>query len=114
MDLTTIKKAFYKKDYSHITDLFDHIRLMFVNCYKYNQPGSDIFKLAKKFENNFVNKILRKKGLDEEYCYKSIEELQGEWGRFERFHNFFIFEFFAFFHFVLHRKTLFLFSYFSF
>ena len=81
MDLTTIKKAFYKKDYSHITDLFDHIRLMFVNCYKYNQPGSDIFKLAKKFENNFVNKILRKKGLDEEYCYKSIEELQGEWDR---------------------------------
>lgn len=59
-------------------DLFDDIRLIFANCYKYNQTSSDIHRLAKKFENNFVNRILRKYGMDEEYEFKDLEELVSE------------------------------------
>ncbi len=56
MDFSTIKNKLNNFKYNDYTNTIEDIRLVFQNCHKYNEPGSDIYKtgmrLARHFEAN--------------------------------------------------------------
>jgi len=70
MDLTTVKTGIEKGSYKSINDCADDIRLIWNNCKKYNQDGSDFYNLAdgfaKKFEERFGKLKAENPALDEE------------------------------------------------
>mmetsp|Transcript_34704 Transcript_34704/g.107335 ORF Transcript_34704/g.107335 Transcript_34704/m.107335 type:complete len:209 (-) Transcript_34704:129-755(-) len=70
MDLTTVKLGIEKGSYKSINDCADDIRLIWNNCKKYNQDGSDFYNLAdgfaKKFEERFAKVKAENPSLDEE------------------------------------------------
>ena len=56
MDLGTVKKNLYAYTYPTMKEFLDDINLIWRNCRTYNQPGSDIVKMANHCEKIF-NKI---------------------------------------------------------
>jgi len=70
MDLSTVKQTIEKGGYKSIGDCADDIRLIWNNCKKYNQDGSDFYNLAdsfsKKFEDKFAKVKAENPGLEEE------------------------------------------------
>ncbi|KAG9660797.1 succinic semialdehyde dehydrogenase, partial [Aureobasidium melanogenum] len=58
MDLSTISKKFKDGKYTRIELLRLDFERMFANCFKYNRPGSKIYKLGKSFQVVF-NRIWR-------------------------------------------------------
>lgn len=53
MDLGTVKKKLERRDYKSENDIKTDIDLIWSNCKRYNQPGSDIFRTAEKMERHF-------------------------------------------------------------
>lgn len=53
MDFSTIKNQINHFKYDDYTHIVDDIRLVFENCWKYNEPGSDIYKTGQRMSNYF-------------------------------------------------------------
>ncbi|CAH0366982.1 unnamed protein product [Pelagomonas calceolata] len=70
MDLTTVKQTIERQGYKSVNDCADDIRLIWNNCKKYNQDGSDFYNLAdgfsKRFEERFSKVKAENPALDEE------------------------------------------------
>ena len=75
MDLGTVKKNLYNYAYPSMKEFLDDINLIWKNCRTYNQPGSDIVKMANHCEKIF-NKQLEK--LFKNYKNKKIVRGEGE------------------------------------
>ena len=75
MDLGTVKKNLYAYTYPTMKEFLDDINLIWRNCRTYNQPGSDIVKMANHCEKIF-NKNLEK--LFKNYKSKKIIRGDGE------------------------------------
>ena len=61
MDLLTVKQTIEKNGYKSINDCADDIRLIWNNCKKYNQDGSDFYNLADSFSKKFEDKFSKLK-----------------------------------------------------
>ena len=75
MDLGTVKKNLHSYVYPTFKEFLDDINLIWKNCRTYNQPGSDIVKMANHCEKIF-NKNLDK--LFKNYKSKKITRNEGE------------------------------------
>ena len=75
MDLGTVKKNLDNGEYKIFQDFMNDINLIWKNCKTYNQPGSDIVKMANHCEKIF-NKNLEK--LFKNYKSKKIIRGDGE------------------------------------
>ncbi|EHA99993.1 Bromodomain testis-specific protein [Heterocephalus glaber] len=53
MDLGTIKKKMDNQEYKDAYEFAADVRLMFMNCYKYNSPDHDIVAMAKTLQDVF-------------------------------------------------------------
>jgi hypothetical protein len=53
MDLSSIRRKIEKKQYRNNEEVFAQIRLVFENCYSYNQDDSPISIQARKLEDYF-------------------------------------------------------------
>ncbi|XP_028328646.1 bromodomain-containing protein 4B-like isoform X3 [Gouania willdenowi] len=53
MDLSTIKKKMDQREYANAEDFCADVRLMFSNCYKYNEPSLDVVSMARKLQDVF-------------------------------------------------------------
>ena len=73
MDLGTVKKKLYNYSYPSMKEFLDDINLIWKNCRTYNQPGSDIVKMANHCEKIF-NKQLEKQFKN----YKNKKIIRGE------------------------------------
>jgi bromodomain-containing factor 1 len=60
MDLSTIRKKLDTGAYSRPEQFEGDIRTMFANCYAYNQPDSDVYRLGKELEAIFDAKWAQK------------------------------------------------------
>lgn len=60
MDLGTIQTKLNAGEYESADDVEYDIRLMFRNCYKYNQAGSPVHAMGKRLENVFNEKWAEK------------------------------------------------------
>ncbi|KAI9138386.1 hypothetical protein BKA69DRAFT_1040962 [Paraphysoderma sedebokerense] len=58
MDLSTVEKNLRTGWYHSLDDMYRDIRLIFSNCYTYNQDSSPIFNQAETLEYYFENEIL--------------------------------------------------------
>lgn len=56
MDLGTIKHRLDCGYYRNVEECLSDFRLMFTNCYTYNQPDQDVFKMAQVLEKLFSEK----------------------------------------------------------
>jgi hypothetical protein len=70
MDFATIKNNINNFKYDDYTNIIDDIRLTFENCWKYNEPGSDIYKTGKRLSAYFENHAKQAGLLD----YKQIDK----------------------------------------
>lgn len=59
MDLGTVKRKLEKLEYSSEDEIRRDLDLIWSNCKKYNQPGSQVYKAAEKMEKS-SNQILSK------------------------------------------------------
>jgi len=59
MDLSTVKSNIEKGVYATVQDCAEDIRLIWSNCKKYNQDGSDFYNLAETFSKRFEDKYLK-------------------------------------------------------
>ncbi len=50
MDLGTIKKKMDNREYASHLDFATDMRLIFTNCYKYNQPELPVVAMAKRLQ----------------------------------------------------------------
>lgn len=50
MDLGTVKEKMDSREYSNASEFVDDVRLIFTNCYRYNQPDTDVVAMAKKLQ----------------------------------------------------------------
>lgn len=50
MDLGTVKDKMERREYGNATEFVDDVRLIFTNCYRYNQPDTDVVAMAKKLQ----------------------------------------------------------------
>ena len=74
MDLGTVKRKLYDYKYPTFEELLEDINLIWKNCRTYNQPGSDIVKMAnhcekifsKNFDKVFKNYSNNKKAVKNE------------------------------------------------
>ena len=70
MDLATVKQGIEKGGYKSLNDCADDVRLIWNNCKKYNQDGSDFYNLADSFSKKFEDKFSKLKAdnpaMDEE------------------------------------------------
>lgn len=57
MDLGTIKKRLESIYYHSAKDCIADFKLMFTNCYTYNNPGEDVVLMAQALEKLFLTKI---------------------------------------------------------
>ena len=55
MDLDTVKRKMDRREYDSHSEFIDDVRLIFTNCYRYNQPDTDVVTMAKKLQVNFFN-----------------------------------------------------------
>lgn len=53
MDFSTIKNNINNFKYSDYTKIIGDIRLIFENCWAYNEPGSDISETGKRLSKYF-------------------------------------------------------------
>ena len=63
MDLTTVKQTIERQGYKSVNDCADDIRLIWNNCKKYNQDGSDFYNLADGFSKRFEERFSKVKAL---------------------------------------------------
>ena len=75
MDLGTVKKKLDRKEYTSESSIRSDIDLIWANCKRYNQPGSDIYRAAEKMEklcksrltnSNCTQGLLRKRNPQDE------------------------------------------------
>ena len=57
MDLGTIRRKLETRSYLSEAEIRYDFELVWGNCKKYNQPGSDIYKVADKLEKIFKNQL---------------------------------------------------------
>lgn len=50
MDLGTVREKMDAREYSIHSEFIDDVRLIFTNCYRYNQPDTDVVAMAKKLQ----------------------------------------------------------------
>lgn len=50
MDLGTVKEKMDAREYGSASEFVDDVRLIFTNCYRYNQPDTDVVAMAKKLQ----------------------------------------------------------------
>mmetsp|Transcript_1305 Transcript_1305/g.3920 ORF Transcript_1305/g.3920 Transcript_1305/m.3920 type:complete len:207 (+) Transcript_1305:229-849(+) len=69
MDLSTVKSKIEKAEYKSLNECAEDIRLIWNNCKKYNQDGSDFYNLAdgfaKRFEDKFAKVKAENPGMDD-------------------------------------------------
>ncbi|XP_077189145.1 bromodomain testis-specific protein isoform X2 [Paroedura picta] len=53
MDLGTIKEKMENYDYKDIQEFAADVRLMFMNCYRYNSPDCEVVAMARKLQDVF-------------------------------------------------------------
>lgn len=53
MDLETIRRKMDERQYANAKEFAADIRLMFSNCYKYNQPSDEVVHMARKLQDVF-------------------------------------------------------------
>uniref|UniRef100_A0AAV2KYB1 Bromodomain-containing protein 2 n=1 Tax=Knipowitschia caucasica TaxID=637954 RepID=A0AAV2KYB1_KNICA len=53
MDLGTVRKRMDERHYGNAKEFAADIRLMFSNCYKYNQPSDEVVSMARKLQEVF-------------------------------------------------------------
>ncbi|XP_054836335.1 bromodomain testis-specific protein [Eublepharis macularius] len=53
MDLGSIKKKMENYEYTHIQEFAADVRLMFMNCYRYNSPDCEVVAKARKLQDVF-------------------------------------------------------------
>ncbi|XP_055021038.1 bromodomain testis-specific protein [Boleophthalmus pectinirostris] len=53
MDLGTVRKKMEERQYTRAKEFAADIRLMFSNCYKYNQPSDEVVYMARKLQDVF-------------------------------------------------------------
>lgn len=70
VDVRTMTKKLDKAHYDCQQDVLEDFRLMFQNCYTYNQPGSDIYVQAEDLESYLEDELLEPEGLCD--LYKSL------------------------------------------
>lgn len=56
MDLSTLKKKLETGEYENADQFESDCRLIFSNCYIYNHPDSEVYKMGQKLEEVFNNK----------------------------------------------------------
>ena len=54
MDLDTVKRKMDRREYDSHSEFIDDVRLIFTNCYRYNQPDTDVVTMAKKLQVIFL------------------------------------------------------------
>jgi hypothetical protein len=59
MDLGTIEKKLINEEYSDIHEFAADTRLVWQNCMTYNQPGSDVVRMAEVLRDLFENKFAK-------------------------------------------------------
>ncbi|XP_006001132.1 bromodomain-containing protein 3 isoform X1 [Latimeria chalumnae] len=59
MDLGTIKKKMDSREYKNAQEFAADIRLMFMNCYKYNPPDHEVVAMARKLQDVFEMRFAR-------------------------------------------------------
>lgn len=65
MDLSTVKNNIDKGIYQSVQECAEDIRLIWSNCKKYNQDGSDFYLLADAFSKKFEEKFAKIKTEDQ-------------------------------------------------
>jgi len=50
MDLGTVKTKMEAREYATAQEFCNDVRLIFLNCYRYNQPDTDVVAMAKKLQ----------------------------------------------------------------
>lgn len=60
MDLSTIRKKLDTGMYTRSDQFENDVRLVFSNCYAYNPPESDVYKMARNLEAIFEQKLIQK------------------------------------------------------
>eukprot|EP00833_Pecoramyces_ruminatium_P017134 jgi/Orpsp1_1/1191166/evm.model.d7180000083899.1 len=60
MDLSTLKKKLETGEYETADQFENDCRLIFSNCYTYNHPDSEVYKMGKSLEEVFNNKWKQK------------------------------------------------------
>ncbi|XP_078075569.1 bromodomain-containing protein 2-like [Mustelus asterias] len=53
MDLSIVKKKLSNQEYSNSQEFAADVRLMFLNCYKYNPPDHEVVAMGKKLQDVF-------------------------------------------------------------
>mmetsp|Transcript_13063 Transcript_13063/g.52317 ORF Transcript_13063/g.52317 Transcript_13063/m.52317 type:complete len:211 (-) Transcript_13063:732-1364(-) len=71
MDLSTVKSNIESKAYQSIHECAEDIRLIWSNCKKYNQDGSDFYNLADAFSKRFEDKFAKIK--DQEQAEEDVD-----------------------------------------
>lgn len=66
MDLGTITKKLLSGKYANVDEFTKDVRLVWNNCFTYNQPGSDVFVMAETLSKLFEEKLKKLKVLMEE------------------------------------------------
>jgi len=64
MDLGTVKKKIEENEYASVHACAEDIRLVWSNCKKYNQDGSDFFNLAESLSKRFEDQFAKVKAED--------------------------------------------------
>ncbi|GBM44143.1 Bromodomain-containing protein 4A [Araneus ventricosus] len=59
MDLGTIKKKLYNHEFKNSEEFASDVRLIFINCYKYNPPDHEIVLMARKLQSFFEMKYAK-------------------------------------------------------
>ncbi|KAH1005564.1 hypothetical protein HUJ04_006523 [Dendroctonus ponderosae] len=59
MDLGTIKEKLDNREYHTAKEFTDDVRLIFLNCYKYNPADHDVVAMARKLQNIFDLKLAK-------------------------------------------------------
>lgn len=57
MDLTTVDQKLNAGEYDNVEDFINDIRLVFMNCYKFNGPEAMISMLCQNVENAFEKSL---------------------------------------------------------
>ncbi|XP_067940082.1 bromodomain-containing protein 3-like [Watersipora subatra] len=59
MDLGTVKEKMEGRQYPSHVEFVEDVRLIFMNCYRYNQPDTDVVAMAKKLHDVFELKYAK-------------------------------------------------------
>ncbi|XP_028967273.1 bromodomain-containing protein 3-like [Galendromus occidentalis] len=59
MDLGTIKTKMERREYRNPDDFCNDVRLVFMNCYKYNPADHEVVKMARKLQDVFEMKLTK-------------------------------------------------------